>query len=77
MHKTVKTMLFSTLVMAVLSAGTLSARQLRSKTTSLTCGGSCGVGHPPCKTGCICAFPLESTTGFCSTHPTGVQSPAR
>jgi len=23
--------------------------------------------------GCICAFPLESTTGFCSTHPTGVQ----
>lgn len=77
MHKTVKTMLFSTLVMAVLSAGTLSARQLRSETTSLTCGGSCGVGHPPCKTGCICAFPLESTTGFCSTHPTGVQPPAK
>lgn len=76
MHKTVKTMLFSTLVMAVLSAGTVSARQLRSESTSVTCGGSCGAGHP-CKTGCICAFPLESTTGFCSTHPTGVQPQAK
>jgi hypothetical protein len=27
----------------------------------------------PCATGCICAFPLEATTGFCSSHPTGLQ----
>ncbi|HET9365335.1 MAG TPA: hypothetical protein VFP71_10050 [Candidatus Angelobacter sp.] len=72
MHKTVKTMLFSTLVMAVLSAGSLSARQLRSEAQGFACGGSCSTGHP-CKSGCICAFPLESTTGFCSTHPTGAQ----
>lgn len=77
MHKTVKAMLFSTLVMAVLGAGTLSARQLRSESIGFACGGSCGVGHPPCKTGCICAFPLESNVGFCSTHPTGVQPPTR
>jgi hypothetical protein len=76
MNKTVRTLLFSTLVMAVLSAGTLSARQLRSDAKNVTCGGSCGAGHP-CKTGCICAFPLESTTGFCSTHPTGVQAPVQ
>ena len=77
MHKTIKTVLFSSLVVAVLSAGTLSARQLRSQPNGFACGGSCGVGHPPCKTGCICAFPLESTTGFCSTHPTGVQPSAK
>ncbi len=77
MSKTVRTMFFSTLVMAVLSAGTLSARQLRSEANGFACGGSCGVGQPPCKTGCICAFPLESTTGFCSTHPTGVQPSAK
>jgi len=76
MNRTVKTMLFSILVMAVLSAGTLSARQLRSETKSFACGGGCDASHP-CKTGCICAFPLESTTGFCSTHPTGVQPPAK
>jgi hypothetical protein len=76
MNRTVKTMLFSTLVMAVLGAGTLSARQLRIEAKNVSCGGSCGANHP-CKTGCICAFPLESTTGFCSTHPTGVQPPAK
>ena len=31
MRKTMKTVLFSTMVMAVLCAGTLSARQLRSR----------------------------------------------
>jgi hypothetical protein len=49
---------------------------LRIEAKNLSCGGSCGANHP-CKTGCICAFPLESTTGFCSTHPTGVQPPAK
>jgi hypothetical protein len=40
------------------------------------CKGSCS-STQPCSSGCICAFPLESTTGFCSTHPTGVQPPAK
>ncbi|MGB8132045.1 MAG: hypothetical protein WCG81_19825 [Candidatus Angelobacter sp.] len=74
--KAIKNILLAAMMTAVLSAGTLSARQLRSDATSVTCGGSCGAGHP-CKTGCICAFPLESTTGFCSTHPTGVQTQAK
>ena len=76
MHKTMKTVLFSTMIAAVLGAGTLSARQLWSDVKGVTCGGSCGASKP-CKSGCICAFPLESTTGFCSTHPTGVQPPAK
>ena len=72
----IKNLLLAMMLTAVLSAGTLSARQLRSAAKNVTCGGSCGAGHP-CKTGCICAFPLESTTGFCSTHPIGVQPPTR
>ena len=77
MHKTMKTVLFSTMVTAVLSAGTLSARQLRADTKGFAaCKGSCS-STQPCATGCICAFPLESTTGFCSSHPTGVQPPAK
>ena len=76
-RQTIKNILLATMLTAVLSAGTVSARQLRSESNGFACGGSCGVGHPPCKTGCICAFPLESTTGFCSTHPTGVQPPAK
>ncbi len=77
MRKTMKTVLFSTMVMAVLGAGTLSARQLRADTKGFAaCKGSCS-STQPCATGCICAFPLESTTGFCSSHPTGVQPPAK
>jgi hypothetical protein len=77
MHKTMKTVLFSIMVTAVLSAGTLSARQLRTDTKGFAaCKGSCS-STQPCATGCICAFPLESTTGFCSSHPTGVQPPAK
>jgi hypothetical protein len=75
--KKIKSMFFAALVIGVLCAGTVSARQLRSDAEgSATCGGSCGANNP-CKSGCICAFPLESTTGFCSTHPTGVQPPAK
>lgn len=76
MSKRMKTIFFTAIVSAVLCAGTLSARQLRNDATGFACGGSCGANNP-CKTGCICAFPLESTTGFCSTHPTGVQAPTK
>jgi hypothetical protein len=70
--KAIKSTLLVAVVTAVLCAGTVSARQLRSDAKGFACGGGCDSTHP-CKTGCICAFPLESTTGFCSTHPTGVQ----
>ncbi len=74
--KKINSMFFTALVIGVLCAGTLSARQLRSDAKSFSCGGGCGA-NKPCKTGCICAFPLESTTGFCSTHPTGFQPSAK
>ena len=72
----IKNTLLAAMMAVVVCAGTLSARQLRSEPKGFSCGGSCGA-NKPCKSGCICAFPLESTTGFCSTHPTGVQPAAK
>lgn len=74
MNKRIKNTLLAAIVTAVLCAGTVSARQLRTDSKSFAaCKGSCS-SVQPCATGCICAFPLESTTGFCSSHPTGLES---
>jgi hypothetical protein len=74
MSKLMRKGLFGLLVTAVLGAGTVSAVQLRANNNGFAaCRGSCTSGSQ-CATGCICAFPLESTTGFCSSHPTGVVS---
>ena len=59
---------FAFMVTAVLCAGTLSARQLRTEPEHFACGGSCGVNNP-CAKGCLCIFPMESGTPFCSAHP--------
>jgi hypothetical protein len=75
--KIIKSTLFSMIVTAVLFAGTVSARQLRNEAKGFAaCRGACSSGQQ-CSSGCICAFPLESTMGFCSSHPTGLQSPAK
>jgi len=55
-------------ITAVLCAGTVSARQLRTQPTNATCGGGCGVNNP-CKTGCLCITPMETGSPFCSSHP--------
>lgn len=71
--KIVKSTFFAAIITAVLCAGTVSARQLRTDSKGFAaCKGSCS-SVQPCATGCVCAFPLESTTGFCSSHPTGLQ----
>jgi hypothetical protein len=76
-RKTVKTTFLTVIVAAVLLAGTLSARQLRSDAKGFAaCRGACTSGSQ-CSSGCICAFPLESTNGFCSSHPTGFKSAAK
>jgi len=73
----IKNTLLAAFVTAVLCAGTLSARQLRSQPRGFAaCHGTCS-SSKPCPSGCVCAFPLEATTGTCSAHPTGVQPPAR
>lgn len=73
----VKSTFLAVIITAVLCAGTVSARQLRTDSKGFAaCKGSCN-STQPCATGCICAFPLESTTGFCSSHPTGLKAPAK
>jgi len=73
----IKSTLLVAIVTAVLCAGTVSARQLHTDSKGFAaCKGSCS-SSLQCSSGCICAFPLESTNGFCSSHPTGVQPPAR
>jgi hypothetical protein len=74
MLKLTRKSLLALLVTAVIGAGTVSAVQLKAGSTGFAaCKGSC-TSSLQCSTGCICAFPLESTTGFCSSHPTGVVS---
>lgn len=75
-RKAIQNILLVIFVMAVLCAGTVSARQLRNGATAFACRGSC-TSSTQCASGCICAFALEATTGFCSSHPTGVQPPVR
>ena len=76
-RKTVKTTFVTVFVAAVLLAGTVSARQLRTDAKGFAaCRGACTSGTQ-CSSGCICAFPLESTSGFCSSHPTGFKAPAK
>lgn len=64
-----KKILFVAIVTAVLSAGTLSARQLRTDAKSFAgCGGGCSSTHP-CHTGCLCVVLMETGNTFCSSHP--------
>jgi len=63
MSKTIKNTFLAAMATAVLCAGTVSARQLRSRATGFACRGSC-TSSTQCASGCICAFALEATTGF-------------
>jgi len=68
MNKTVKTVLFSTLVMAVLGAGTLSARQLSLAVQDTTCNHHFCTRITPCPNvlGCGCVFNSPTaTSGVC------------
>lgn len=68
----IKNFLLAAMLTAVLSAGTLSARQLRSQPKGIACGGFvCGFVSPGhfegCPFGCICVLPDDGTSiGACS-----------
>jgi hypothetical protein len=68
--KGMRSTLLATIVMAVLCAGTVSARQLQSKAKSIACSGRCSATQP-CATGCFCSF-TTPFTAFCTTRPAGV-----
>lgn len=68
------TILFTLIAMAVLSAGAVSARQLRSGVRQTpACSGRCSATQP-CPTPCFCSF-ATPTTAFCTTRPAGVVAP--
>ena len=56
---------------AVLCAGTVSARQLRSGVKGFTCGGTCSATQPCPTSNCVCSF-TTPTTAFCTTKLAGV-----
>ncbi|HEV3040697.1 MAG TPA: hypothetical protein VHA33_23230 [Candidatus Angelobacter sp.] len=66
-----KNTLFATIVAAVLCAGTVSARQLRSEANGVTCGGRCSA-TADCASGCVCSFTTPFTPGFCTKRLAGV-----
>lgn len=67
--KIIKSTLFATIVMAVVCAGTLSARQLRNHSAaSPFCGGICGK-HISCSIDCFCNIPAGTKTGSCILPP--------
>jgi len=70
MGKKMKSAFLATIVMAVLGAGTISARQLQNEAKSIACGGTCSATHP-CATGCFCSF-TTPFTAFCTVRPAGV-----
>jgi len=70
--KKIQNLLFAIMVTLVLSAGTLSARQLRSQPTHFTCSGTCSMTQPCPTSACpVCSF-TTPTTGFCTTKLGGV-----
>jgi hypothetical protein len=68
MNKKIKAMLFSTLVLGVLCAGTATAVQLQKKASLLPgCTGTCSATKP-CNGPCICQI-FSGTTGSCVRDP--------
>jgi hypothetical protein len=78
--KAIKSTLLAAIVTAVLCAGTVSARQLRSDAKGFACGTTCGPNGPGhfqgCSTGCFCNL-LPDGTGFCSRTFQPPQSPGK
>lgn len=68
--KKIQNVLFAVIAIAVLCAGTVSARQLRSSFQGSTCGGTCSATRPCAVAGCVCSF-TTPFTAFCTTKLAG------
>jgi hypothetical protein len=74
--KTIKSTFLVATATAVLCAGTVSARQLRTGSKNFTCGGSCSMSQPCAVAGCVCSF-TTPLTGFCTTRLAGAVPPKK
>jgi hypothetical protein len=76
MGKTIKNTLLAAMATAVLCAGTVSARQLRTSASLLpVCRGACST-TVHCSGGCLCEI-LTGTTGGCVRDPGPVRPPKK
>jgi len=75
MKKKFQNLSFAVIAVAVLCAGTVSARQLRNGFQGSTCGGTCSLTKPCPTSNCVCSF-TTPTTAFCTTKLAGV-APSR
>lgn len=73
--KKIQNLSFAVIAVAVLCAGTVSARQLRSGVKGSTCGGTCSATQPCPTSNCVCSF-TTPTTAFCTTKLAGA-APSR
>ena len=77
MVKITRATLFAAVLAAVLCAGTVSARQLRTPTTGITfCRGTCSA-TVHCSGPCFCWIPDGATSGGCVKDPPGLKPPAK
>jgi len=73
MRKTIRNFSFAAIAMAVLCAGTVSARQLKTDTNAIrVCGTTCSA-TVHCGGLCTCWIDSGSTTGFCAQDPPAVK----
>lgn len=70
MKKKIQNLSLAVIAVAVLCAGTVSARQLRSGVKGFTCGGTCSASQPCPTSSCVCSF-TTPTTAFCTTKLAG------
>ena len=76
MSKKIEKAFLMAIAVAVLCAGTVSARQLQKKPNLLpTCTGTCSA-KKPCSGVCICQI-FSGTTGACVKEPGPVRPPAK
>ena len=68
--KKIQTLLFAFMITLVLSAGTLSARQLSLNVQTNTCSGRCSRTQPCPTSACVCSF-TTPLTGFCTSKLAG------
>jgi hypothetical protein len=76
MSKTFKNTFLAAIATAVLCAGSVSARQLRTPANLLpACKGTCSA-NKPCSGACICQI-LTGTTGGCVRDPGPLRPPKK
>ena len=64
--------LFASLLLAVVSAGAVTVKQLTSQPKFGVCKGTCSTTQPCTSGPCFCYIP-SGTSGFCVSDPPGVK----